>query len=44
MKGNSVAKHAHKYNKSTVYRDRKKDYTKGKRKHKGFKEWLKDTE
>jgi len=35
MKGNTVAKHAHKYNKSAVMRDRKKDAKKGKVKHKG---------
>lgn len=31
---NLVAKHAHKFNKSSVQRDRKKDAKRGKQKHK----------
>ena len=31
---NLTAKHAHRYNRATVYRDRKKDSKRGKQKHK----------
>ena len=35
MKDNPVAKHAHKFNKSAVHKDKKKALKKGERKHKG---------
>ena len=35
MKDNPVAKHAHKFNKAVVHKDKKKALKKGERKHKG---------
>jgi hypothetical protein len=34
IQNNLTAKHAHRYNRATVYRDRKKDSKRGKQKHK----------
>lgn len=34
MKGNHVAKHAHKYNRATVQQDKKKKLKRGYKKHK----------
>ena len=36
---NPVAKHAHKFNKASVQRDRKKDMKRGKEKHKNAQNW-----